>query len=69
MAWIASLMLGSGALIAAAFALIPRRRKTGLAMLVAGLLPFSLALAVTVVVPVASVLALVCGWLRSKRRA
>jgi len=69
MAWIASLMLVSGALIAAAFALIPRRRKTGLAMLVAGLLPFSLALAVTVVVPVASVLALVCGWLRSKRRA
>lgn len=59
-AWGGVVLIVAGLLIAAAFWLATRRRKTAVAMAFAGCVPFGLAFSATVVIPAASVVALAC---------
>lgn len=59
-AWGGVMLLVAGLLIAGGFWLAKRRGKTAVALALAGSVPFGLAFSATIVVPAASVVALVC---------
>jgi hypothetical protein len=65
-AWGAGLLIISGLLIAWGFRLAPRRRRRGVALVVAGVTPLSLVFGATVIVPLASVVAVLAAAIRRR---
>ena len=59
-AWGGVVLIVAGLLIAAAFWLATRHRKTAVALALAGCVPFGLAFSATIVIPAASLVALAC---------
>jgi hypothetical protein len=67
-AWGGALLIGFGLLIAAGFRVVRNRPRLGISLMLAGTVPFAIAFHATIVIPVASVAAVLGAWFRMRSR-